>query len=322
MSFSWDLFLLIIGLGLLWGGAEMLVNYASRLARGMGISPIILGLTVVSVGTSIPELMVSSVAAYQGNTGIAIGNIIGSNIANLGLILGVAAVMTPLAIQSSWVKREVPYMIAVTVVFAACGYSGDRLTWPEGLLLLGLMFLFLGYLGRSTVREMSDFRKLANGNGAIQPSALRKWAYFLLSLVGIVILLAGSKVTVDSGIRLASQLGVSESTIGLTLIALGTSLPELATTVVSVMRRSVDLAVGNVIGSNIFNITLIGGVASLIHTVPLAGQGRILEVEFPLLIALSLLIWPLMFARLNFQKWQGLVLIAAYCLFIFLTIST
>ncbi len=317
LEFIW----LTFGLALLWFGAEMVVSNSTKLARAQGISPLIIGLTVVSVGTSIPELVVSSLAAYQENIGISIGNIIGSNVANLGLILGVGALIIPLKIKSSWVKREVPYMIFVTMVFLLIAYTGFVIKWYEGFLLLGLLGIFLFYIGRFTLKEMTEFKELAIENGEKRVPRKTKLKYLLFSFFGMAVLIVGSQLSIDSGTALARILGVSDTIIGLTLIALGTSLPELATTIVGATRKSVDLVVGNVIGSNIFNLALIGGITSMIRPIPISYEEKLMSTEFPLLVFISLLIWPMMRFRWNIERYEGFILLSIYVVFIYFTVS-
>ncbi len=315
-----ELLLLVSGLALLWLGAEVLVKYASLLARSFGISPLIIGLTVVSIGTSVPELVVSAMATLQGNVGISIGNIVGSNIANIGLILGVGALIFPLQIKKSWVLKEVPLMLLVTAAFTVFAYSGKSITLFEGVILLGFLVLFLVYIARFTLQEMSEFRELAAENGTSQMPWPRKLGYAVLAGVGIAVLIGGSKLAVRSGAALAEYWGVSDTVIGLTLIAIGTSLPELATTIVSAARKAIDLAVGNIIGSNIFNLALIGGFTALIRPIPTGGESPLLDIEIPLLILVSVILWPLMVVRWSIRRAEGLLLLTIYCLFIYLTV--
>lgn len=317
-----ELTLLIVGLICLWGGAEVLVRYATALSRSLGISPIIVGLTVVSVGTSAPELVVSIIAAFENKIGISIGNIIGSNISNLGLILGAGAVITPLIVRASWLTREVPFMIGVTVLFTLFSFTGSRIVWWEGLVLLVFLGIFLSYVARFTLKEMNEFRELVEQdpeNTENQATLRQKLIYLLYSCAGVGILILGSQLAVDSGTILADIWGISQSIIGLTLIALGTSLPELATTIVSAYRKEIDLAVGNIIGSNIFNLTLIGGVTPLIREIPI--ESHLLTVELPILLVLTLIIWPMMRLRWNIQRLEGFVLLASYLLFIYITVE-
>ncbi|RMF57135.1 MAG: sodium:calcium antiporter [Calditrichaeota bacterium] len=319
-----ELLLLFGGLGLIWGGAEVLVRYASRLARSMGVSPLVIGLTIISVGTSIPELVVCVMAAIQKEIGISIGNIVGSNIANLGLILGVGAMITPLVIHTRWVKKEVPFMIAVTILFVVMGLTGKSINRVEGIILLGFLSVALFYVAKFTINEITEFQEIAReeANGISPPTITpRKLLYFFLTLVGLALLIAGSKIAVDSGSTLARLLGVSNTIIGLTLIAIGTSLPELATTIVSAFRKEADLALGNVIGSNIVNITLIGGVTATIHPIPVTEEFSMLMFDFGALIFLTLLVWPLMKMRQSMNRYEGVFLLFFYAAFLMLSIS-
>ncbi len=314
---------LIVGLFFLWWGADLMVKNASRFASALGVSPVLIGLSIVSVGTSTPELVVSIVAAVQKSAGISVGNIIGSNIANIGLILGIGAMITPLKVKASWIRREVPYMILVTTIFAVEAFRGYELTRLDGSVLILLLILFVVYLGRYALKEMSDFKELQeelhlNGNNPKYVTTWKKLGYLLLSLVGLVILIVGSDWTVSSGKIIARQMGVSDMVIGLTIIAVGTSLPELATTIVGTLRGETDLVVGNVIGSNIFNLVLIGGIVSVIQPIPL--EPGLININLPFLMVLSVLLLPLMRIRYNINRLEGFFLVAAYALFLYLTV--
>lgn len=307
--------LLSLGLILLWGGAELLIRNSSALASALGVSPMIIGLTIVSIGTSLPEFVVSLMAALQNTMGMSIGNIVGSNIANICLILGVGAFLTNLQVRKGWVYKEVPFMIIATLVFlffARTNYIVQR--W-EGLLLLSLLILFLIYISRASVLQMQDFSEKEQNTPKIPVS--RKLVFLLLALIGMGILITGSKITVQSGTVLASTFGVSDVVIGLTLIALGTSLPELATTIVGALRKETDIVVGNVIGSNIFNLLFIGGAVSTIK--PLQIPPNIFSFEVIFLLGSSLLIWPFMRFQWNIHRIEGTVLLIIYILFIGLT---
>ena len=314
---------LMIGLFFLWWGADLMVKNASRFASALGVSPVLIGLSIVSVGTSTPELVVSIVAAIQKSAGISIGNIIGSNIANIGLILGIGAMITPLKVKASWIRREVPYMILVTTIFAYEAFRGYELTRVDGSVLIALLVLFIIYLGRYALKEMSNFKEIQeelhlNGMATQQISVWKKVGFLALSLVGLVILIVGSDWTVTSGKIIARHMGVSDMVIGLTIIAVGTSLPELATTIVGTLRGETDLVVGNVIGSNIFNLVLIGGVVSVIQPVPL--EPGLININLPFLMVLSVLLLPLMRIRYNINRLEGFFLVAAYVLFLYLTV--
>lgn len=315
-------FLLFAGMMLIWVGAELLVRYSSKLARVLGVSPVIIGLSVVSMGTSMPEFVVSTVAVIKGNTGISIGNIVGSNIANMGLILGLGAVLYPMEVKLSWIKKEVPFMIAVTVLFILLSYISLSLNRFDGVILLLLMFTFVVYLGKYSIREMAftkeinrDLNGITTGN---HPTLKIKTFYFIFSVLGAIVLIVGSEISVRYGTKIASAFGVSELVIGLTLIAVGTSLPELATTIVAAIKKETDIIIGNVIGSNIFNILLIGGIAPLIRPIPIVEE--MFTIQYPILLLLSILVFPLMRIRLNLQRIEGTILLLIYILFIYFTI--
>ncbi len=312
-----------IGLFFLWWGADLMVKYASRFASALGVSPVLIGLSIVSVGTSTPELVVSIVAAVQKSAGISIGNIIGSNIANIGLILGIGAIITPLKVKASWIRREVPYMIFVTSIFAIEAFRGYELTRLDGSILIILLIIFVVYLGRFALREMSNFKELQSqlhlaGNASEHETFWKKLLYLAVSLVGLTILIVGSDWTVTAGKIIARHMGVSDMVIGLTIIAVGTSLPELATTIVGTLRGETDLVVGNVIGSNIFNLVLIGGMVSVIQ--PVALEPKLININLPFLMILSIVLLPLMRIRYNINRVEGFFLVAAYVLFLYLTV--
>jgi cation:H+ antiporter len=307
--------LLSVGLALLWGGAELLIRNSSALARALGVSPMIIGLTVVSIGTSLPEFVVSLMAALQNTMGMSIGNIVGSNIANICLILGVGAFLTNLKVKKSWVYKEVPFMIIATIVFLFFTRTKYILERWEGLLLLGFLVLFLTYLSRASVVQMLDFSENIQNNS--KTSINRKLFYLFLAIVGMGILISGSRITVQSGTALAIQFGVSDIVIGLTLIALGTSLPELATTIVGAIQKETDIVVGNVIGSNIFNLLFIGGAVATLKQLPIPPNFFGFEIIF--LLGSSILIWPFMRYQWNIHRIEGSLLLILYFTFIGLT---
>ena len=307
--------LLFFGLALLWGGAELLIRYSSALARSMGVSPIIIGLTIVSIGTSLPEFVVSLIAAMQNTMGISIGNIIGSNIANMGLILGIGALIVNLEVKKEWVYKEIPFMLFATFIFTLFARTNYTLGRIEGSILFLFLILFLGYLYRASMLQIRTSEDNKQKESQLNPNT--KLLYLLLAILGIAFLIYGSKTTVNAGIKIASTLGVNETVIGLTLIAVGTSLPELATTIVGVLKNENDIVVGNVIGSNIFNLLFIGGAVPLIQ--PIQISTHLFEKEFYVLIGLSVLIWPIVRIRWNVQRIEGLILLVIYILFIIST---
>lgn len=276
-----SIFLFVIGLIILIKSADVLVSGASSLALRFKINPIVIGLTVVAFGTSAPELVVSVTSALSGNTGVALGNIVGSNIANILLILGISAIITPLVVHKNTVWKEVPMSFLGAVVIVILGIQNildktdhtpiilnsqnviGSLTFSNGLILLSFFIIFLYYtfgIAKVTGEEKPDIKKSPLAKSVI---------FILLGLSGLVL---GSKFFVDSAVSIATMLGVSQTFIGLTVVALGTSLPELVTSVVAALKKQAEIAVGNVVGSNIFNIFFILGITSLTAKIPITGQ--------------------------------------------------
>lgn len=306
--------LLIFGLSILILGADWLVKGASSIARSLGIPALVVGLTVVSFGTSAPELTVNLYSAFTGATDLAIGNIIGSNIANILLILGVTSLITPLRVQSSTVKWEIPLAVVATLLVYAMGRdmlldgaAADVITRTDGLALIGFFAVFLFY-----VFALAKSDALA---ASPEKEAQEKKLHPLLSVgfivMGLAALICGGKVFVDNAVILARVIGLSEAVIGLTVVAVGTSLPELATSVVAALRRQIDIAVGNIVGSNIFNIFWILGATAVIAPLPAsAGFG----VDALVMVAATFALFFALFigTRHQLDRWQGIVFILAY----------
>jgi cation:H+ antiporter len=304
----------LAGFVLLTAGAEFLVRGASLLARRAGVSPVMIGLTVVAFGTSLPEFLVSLTANLRGNGvgEIAIGNIVGSNIANLALILGVAAILTVVPVDRQMRRREYPLLIGVTILFTVMAWNGliDR----TGGIILTLVLLGFTYYSYTAARffepeEAADVAEvLGLPLGRFKDHTLTFVAFVIIGMVGLVI---GANWLVDSAQYIARALNVSELVIGLTLVAIGTSLPELATTVVAISRGESDIAVGNVIGSNLFNMLFIGGVSALIK--PLAIPNHMFQLDFPVMIGATFLVFLMIMLRPhNLRRWHGVVLLSAY----------
>jgi cation:H+ antiporter len=271
---------------LVWG-ADRLVAGASALARNLGVSPLIIGLTIVAFGTSAPELVVSGVAASRGNPGLAVGNAIGSNIANIGMILGLTAIVYPLRVESETLKREYPLLmlIMIAALIMAADFLYDR---TEGWLLLAGLVALIIWMIRYGLR-LSTGDPLADEFAAEIPSNMpTKTAVFWL-VVGLIILPVSSKFLVDGAIFIARSLEVSEAVIGLTIMAFGTSLPELAAALTSALREEDDLAIGNVIGSNMFNILGVLGIAAVIK--PVDVDVMILKQDFPVMFLFTMLLF-------------------------------
>lgn len=271
---------LIFGIVLLIAGGGLLVRGASDIAARFGVSPMIVGLTIVGFGTSAPELVVNILSAAEGQTGLAFGNVVGSNIANVGLILGAAAVIAPITIQGQIVRREVPLLLLVTTIMTVMvldkpleglpGVIGR--TESVVLLLLFGIFLYISALDVLQDRQGDALMLDIEDNPLLkpQPDGGRQW---LFVGAGLLLLFGGGELTVRSGVALAGQLGVSESIIGLVLIAVGTSMPELVTSIIAAMRKESDLALGNVVGSNLFNSLMVLPLTGMIRPIPLPSGG-------------------------------------------------
>ncbi len=306
-----QLLILMGGVVALYFGAEWLVRGAARLAASVGVTPIAVGLTVVSFGTSAPELVVATVASLKDNGDLAVGNVLGSNLANLGLILGITAVIVPLKVSGTVLRREVPVMLLITAMMYPV-MSDLLISRFDGVILLVTLVAYLVFVLRSAGEETDEVvgeyerfaRALANLTGK---SALKDIALITAGSVGLVV---GGEAIVDSAAFLAQELGVSDLVIGLTLVAVGTSLPELATSVVAALRKEADIAVGNVIGSNIFNLTAVLGTASVIQ--PFGVAETVLAIELPAVILLSVLVLPLARPRYQIHRWEGVILLMCY----------
>jgi len=295
-----ELLLLAAGLVLLVGGAEGLVRGGSGLAQDMGISPLVVGLTVVAFGTSAPELAVNVDASLRGQSELSFGNIIGSNIANIGLVIGIFALLRPIPVEGTIIRREVPMMIVATVAMLAMGMTwnfgdsdlvdaGGAYDASEGIVLLLFFGVFLYYTIADVFRQRSSDPFIVQ-TGLVEP--VQPWQSLPLNLVltvgGLAGLVVGAKLTVSGAVGLAEAFGVPQVVIGLTVVALGTSLPELVTSVVAALRSQSDLAVGNIVGSNLFNLLFIGGISATLNPIPVPVRG---VWDLVLLLLLSVLLF-------------------------------
>ncbi|MEK6767017.1 MAG: calcium/sodium antiporter [Planctomycetota bacterium] len=340
--------LFIAGITGVYFVAEWLVKGSSNLSRDLGIRPIVIGLTVVAFGTSTPELAVSLTASIKGSDDIAIGNIIGSNIANIGLILGIAAIVLPLQVERIIMKRELPLMIAISAALFFMAID-KKIGFIDGLVLFTGIIFYISYQVYNTLNAKGRSRN-STGNadeatslsssahsshhhsGLYTPddnAGITKPAYkqsptgkknLLLNIfyimVGLVCLLIGSHILVKAAIFIAGRLGISEMVIGLTVVAFGTSIPEMATSVVSVFRKEADICVGNIIGSNIFNILMIIGSVALIR--PLNVARETLFFELPVMLLFSVALIPMIRGSLRVNRLEGILLVLGYFVFIFL----
>ena len=304
----------LAGLAALYFGAEWLVHGSSRLARCLNIRPIIIGLTIVAFGGSAPEAAVSIVAAFQKNSDIALGNILGSVIANTALVLGISAIICPLKIQLSTIRKELPIMVGAAILFYLLALNLSIGFW-EGLLLFAGIILFVTYSVYQGVREKNKNQLVEKEYEKFWRAKKEKRVQFIsLVVVGLILIVAGANLLIKSGVFIAQKLGISELIIGMTLVALGTSLPELAISTVAAYRKEPDISAGNIIGSNIFNIFFVIGAVAMIH--PLSVQKSTLSFEFPAMLLLSILLVWMMKTNLTLSRTEGVVLLGLYILFL------
>jgi len=290
-----DIVRVVAGLAGLFIGGEWLVRGASRIAEHFGISPLIIGLTIVAIGTSAPELLVSIIAAVGGGSDLALGNVVGSNIANIGLILGLTGLITPVAIQATLVRREIPLTILITI-FAVLLMLDGAVQRLDGLLLMVGFIATSGFFYWLAVQQHEEDEAAHAGD---PPSADEKNVQlgleFVRIIAGIGALVLGANLLVEGASNFARVLGVPELIIGVTMVALGTSLPELATSIMAAIRKENDIAIGNVIGSNIANLLLVLGATAFIQPFDIQPDLQTVSVELVVMLAFSLLLWP--FAR-------------------------
>ncbi len=300
-------FLVIIGIALLYAGGEVLVASSIRLAKSFGVSSLVIGLTVVAFATSAPELAATILAALKGAPDIAIGNVLGSNVANLGLILGTSALIFPLYTSARFIRREVAFMVFVTILIYPLMATGNQLNWLDGLFLLVMLGIFLATQLREARR---DEKKEDDGSGGNGEERGRVWLFVLGIALGVVLLVAGAHALVTGASNIARALGISDRVIGLTLVALGTSLPELAAAISAARRREGDLVLGNVIGSNIFNLLCILGITSIVHPIRVAAEA--IRLDYWVVLAISLLVMAALATRRRLVRSEGALLLAFY----------
>lgn len=316
----------LIGLGLLLIGAKWMVEGASAIAFRMRVAPIVIGLTIVAFGTSAPELLASVTGALKGSTGLAIGNVIGSNIMNILLILGVASIMYPLQVQSNTIWKEIPMSFLGAIVLTILGLQNlidspqglnipslltgtgqvGEVTMSNGFILLAFFIIFLYYtfgIAKIDNKETYDIKKL---------SVPKSILYIVLGLIGLGF---GSTMLVDNAVTIAKIFGVSDTLIGLTIVAIGTSMPELITSVVAAMKKQTDIAVGNIVGSNIFNIFFILGMTSLVRPIPIMSQ-NVSDILVLFGATLFLFFAAFIFRKRKIDRVEGVIMITAYCIYL------
>ena len=292
------------GLLILVGGAERLVRGSSALALRLGITPLVIGLTIVAFGTSSPELAVSIESALSGSSSIALGNVIGSNIANIGLILGITAMIQPMSVQPSLLKEQIPLMIVVSIVIWFMASDLVIGVW-DGIILLAAICGFIFHSYRNS-HEDDESEALPSDALSLQN---KTWFCILLIVLGLGGLIGGGMLFVDSAVEIARIFAVDEAIIGLTIVAIGTSMPELATSAVAALRKESDIAIGNIVGSNIFNILAILGLASVIS--PLSAVG-FSTVDYLVMIGFAVILLPMAWSGKTLSRPEGAVLLLGY----------
>ncbi len=302
MEIILQILLLILGFGLLVKGADWFVDGAAGVAEKFGIPQLVIGLTIVAMGTSAPEAAVSITAALKGNAGITIGNIVGSNILNVLIILGLSAVIVPIAVAKSTVKVEMPYMILITFLLLGLGISGNEIRLWEGVILWVAFLAYLGYLFWMVKKDKNQQEEEKKKEESI-------WKLLIMVIIGIVCIMLGSDFAVDAATVIAKEVGMSERLIGLTIVALGTSLPELVTSVSAAMKGKADIAIGNIVGSNIFNILFVVGTTALIT--PVAFESKFI-IDTIISAAAGILLWLCVFRDRKLSRAGGAIMLVGY----------
>jgi cation:H+ antiporter len=297
-----DLLLIVLGVVMVLWGADRLTEGASALARRMRVPEIVIGLTIVAAGTSAPELFVSLVSALKDTPDMAVGNVVGSNIFNTLLIVGCAAMVAPMVIAPSTVKKDMPFAVGASMLLPAVILMGNDVSRSDGFVLLAFFALFMVYTFRVALQK-------GNGENASVVAPVNVWKSLLYVVAGLGGLIIGSNLFVDSASDVARQLDISEGVIGLTIVAGGTSLPELATSVVAARKGQSAIAIGNVIGSNVFNILLILGLTATVS--PMAVQG-ITVVDLSVMLVSILMVWAFSYTKYTVARWEGAVLTLAF----------
>lgn len=307
--------LFLVGLALLILGAELMVRGASRLSLSLGIAPLVVGLTVVSFGTSAPELAISVKAAMDGQTDLALGNVVGSNIFNVLFILGLSALVAPLVVDRQLVRQEVPILVGLCLLVGWMALDRE-ISFLDGTVLVVLLLAYTGLLYR--IGRTSPPSELEDGlvTGTDSPMQSKLWVQLLLMAVGLVMLVFGSRWMVQAAVEFATMLGVSSLVIGLTIVSAGTGLPEVATSVIAAARGERDIAVGNVMGSCIFNLVCVLGISALVAKDGLGVPAALLSFDLPVMFAVSLACLPVLFTGHLIARWEGALFLAYYVFYV------
>ncbi len=312
-----DLVFFVVGLLLLYYGAEWLVIGSSSLARGLGLTPIVIGLTVVAFGTSAPELVISLISSIKGNSMIAVGNVVGSNICNIALVLGLSAFFQPITSDRWVIKRDIPIMLGISLYLLLLSLN-SKIGRFEGATLFGgiILYTFFNYYN-----AMKKSGRVFEGQSIASESTTEKVehvtlkaSHIVLIVIGIAAVVTGAEILIDSAVSIMKIFGVSEKFIGLTIVAFGTSLPELATSLIAALRKEMDISIGNLVGSNVFNMLSVLGVAALVRPIPIPG-GFIessLLIDYLVMMLIGFLPWLMMRKTSTVTRKDGLILLSCY----------
>lgn len=304
----WQIALLIIGFVMLIKGADWFVDGAAGIADKLHIPQLIIGLTIVAMGTSAPEAAISISASVQGSADIAVGNILGSNILNILIILGITSVITPLAVQKSTVKYEIPFVIIISVIFGLIGLFDNSIGFIDGILLWVFFIAYIAYLFIMTKKGKIQADESDDEDNDKKPKKV--WQLILFGIIGIALVVFGSNITVNAATEIATMFGMSERFIGLTIVALGTSLPELVTSITAALKKNADIAIGNIVGSNIFNILFVIGTSAMIT--PVTYQSQFL-VDSIFCVATAMLLLLLVLNKdKKLKRWGGIIMLICY----------
>jgi cation:H+ antiporter len=309
-----DVLLFLLGLLILYYGAEWLIRGASGIALEYGIRPVVVGLTIVALGTSMPEFLVNFIAALGGEHHLALGNIIGSNISNIALILGASAIVLPVAVAPQILRKEYPMMLGAMVVFYVISLDGT-ISRTDGIFLVSCLAGFIGYLlydaqNNATAQSMMDEMDVDDDDietSSPTDTTLMKTAFLVGGTIGLAL---GAHFMVDSAVDIARSLGISQIIIGLTIVAIGTSLPELAASMVGAIKSEADLSVGNILGSNLLNVLFVVGTVSIMS--PLDVEPSTLTIHFPVMLGICVMLLPIAWTRFEITRLEGGVLLATF----------
>jgi cation:H+ antiporter len=302
LELFWNLILVGVGLAMLFFGAEWLVKGSVTIANKLRMSQLVIGLTIVAFGTSTPELAVSISSATKGISDVALGNVVGSNIANIGLILGLSAFIAPIAVSRKTLRKEVPLMIGISFLLLAVSIDGS-ISFYDGILFVGGILIFTIFSYKTTRKEVVETVISNEKNDSSFSKSI------ILIIIGLILLTVGAFFTVDNAVIIAKEIGLSERIIGLTLVAVGTSLPELITSIVAAKRGHTDISVGNILGSNIFNILAILGISSSITAISVNDS---MWTDYVFMILFAVILLPIIKTGLKIGKIEGILLVAGY----------